>query len=510
MLFEHTHGDPDEIDEQTVVEVLEKVEQEIRQPAEDEAAAERQRAAAAEAEIGRLKGEIAALRAWKDEREAERAARQASLRKVRRISGHAGAALTVVLFAALGVAGILHGKVAWATASVALVAIVASSWAWGTRRPVSATALKACIGAGAATALWFAGRSFRTDQHRTAPAHTRRGICARGARSDRLPNARAIEIRSNMLWGSLHASTTGTTGAAGRLAGAMGAKEAERAELHKTIWRIANDLRGSVDGWDFKTYVLGMLFYRFISENLTAYLNEQERQAGTPDFDYARSARRRGRARAARRRSRRRASTSCPASCSSTSARGPRNDENLNETLASGSSATSRARRSVPTARTTSRVCSTTSTSTRASSAPTVAKRNEKLVKLLDAIGDLEPRRLRRQHDRRVRRRLRVPDDDVRLERRQVRRRVLHAAGGVGAAGPDHGRRQDRGQQGLRPGLRLGLAAPEVREGARPRQRPARVLRPGGQPHDLQPVRGSTCSCTTSTTRSSTSPTATR
>ena len=64
-------------------------------------------------------------------------------------------------------------------------------------------------------------------------------------------------------------------------------KEAQRAQLHKTIWRIANDLRGSVDGWDFKSYVLGMLFYRFISENLTAYLNKQERQAGHPDFDYA-------------------------------------------------------------------------------------------------------------------------------------------------------------------------------------------------------------------------------
>ena len=64
-------------------------------------------------------------------------------------------------------------------------------------------------------------------------------------------------------------------------------KEAELAELHKTIWRIANDLRGSVDGWDFKSYVLGMLFYRFISENLAAYLNEQERRAGNPDFDYA-------------------------------------------------------------------------------------------------------------------------------------------------------------------------------------------------------------------------------
>src|SRR5579859_5832763 len=64
-------------------------------------------------------------------------------------------------------------------------------------------------------------------------------------------------------------------------------KESERAELHKTIWRIANDLRGSVDGWDFKTYVLGMLFYRFISENLTAYLNDQERKAGHKTFDYA-------------------------------------------------------------------------------------------------------------------------------------------------------------------------------------------------------------------------------
>jgi type I restriction enzyme M protein len=64
-------------------------------------------------------------------------------------------------------------------------------------------------------------------------------------------------------------------------------KEAQRAELHKTIWRIANDLRGSVDGWDFKSYVLGMLFYRFISENLTAYINNGEAEAGDPDFDYA-------------------------------------------------------------------------------------------------------------------------------------------------------------------------------------------------------------------------------
>jgi type I restriction enzyme M protein len=64
------------------------------------------------------------------------------------------------------------------------------------------------------------------------------------------------------------------------------ASDSQRAELHKTIWRIANDLRGSVDGWDFKSYVLGMLFYRFISANLTAYVNGGERNAGNPDFDY--------------------------------------------------------------------------------------------------------------------------------------------------------------------------------------------------------------------------------
>jgi type I restriction enzyme M protein len=67
----------------------------------------------------------------------------------------------------------------------------------------------------------------------------------------------------------------------------MNTSVTERAELHKTIWRIANDLRGSVDGWDFKTYVLGILFYRFISENLTVYINQHQRQAGEAGFDYS-------------------------------------------------------------------------------------------------------------------------------------------------------------------------------------------------------------------------------
>lgn len=61
----------------------------------------------------------------------------------------------------------------------------------------------------------------------------------------------------------------------------------EREELHKAIWFIADDLRGSVDGWDFKQYILGMMFYRYISENITNYINEGERKAGDTEFDYA-------------------------------------------------------------------------------------------------------------------------------------------------------------------------------------------------------------------------------
>ncbi len=64
-------------------------------------------------------------------------------------------------------------------------------------------------------------------------------------------------------------------------------KEQEREELHRAIWAIADELRGAVDGWDFKNYVLGTMFYRYISENLTAYINEGEHAAGNKDFDYA-------------------------------------------------------------------------------------------------------------------------------------------------------------------------------------------------------------------------------
>lgn len=63
-------------------------------------------------------------------------------------------------------------------------------------------------------------------------------------------------------------------------------KEKEREELHKTIWKIAEELRGSVDGWDFKQYVLGLLFYRFISENVENYANKIQQEYGIKNFEY--------------------------------------------------------------------------------------------------------------------------------------------------------------------------------------------------------------------------------
>lgn len=164
-------------------------------------------------------------------------------------------------------------------------------------------------------------------------------------------------------------------------------KEAQRADLHKTIWRIANDLRGSVDGWDFKQYVLGMLFYRFISENLAAYLNDHERKAGTADFDYAAlddAAAEFGRAETVSEKG----FYILPSELFVNVRRRARNDENLNETLErvfhniEGSAVGSDSEYDLKGLFDDLDVNSS-------KLGPTVAKRNEKLVKLLDAIGDL-------------------------------------------------------------------------------------------------------------------------
>lgn len=164
-------------------------------------------------------------------------------------------------------------------------------------------------------------------------------------------------------------------------------RDTERAELHRTIWRIANDLRGSVDGWDFKSYVLGMLFYRFISENLTAYLNQQERKAGHADFDYALLSDPKaefGRDETVREKG----FYILPSQLFCNVRRGARQDPNLNETLSrafkdiEGSALGADSEGDLKGLFDDLDVNSS-------KLGPSVARRNDKLVKLLDAIGDL-------------------------------------------------------------------------------------------------------------------------
>lgn len=64
-------------------------------------------------------------------------------------------------------------------------------------------------------------------------------------------------------------------------------KQAERDKLHRTLDEIANDLRGKVDGWDFKAYVLGTLFYRYLCEHLVHVINSEQLAAGEEGFEYA-------------------------------------------------------------------------------------------------------------------------------------------------------------------------------------------------------------------------------
>lgn len=65
------------------------------------------------------------------------------------------------------------------------------------------------------------------------------------------------------------------------------ANRKEQLELFKTIWTIANDLRGAVDGWTFKAYVLGAIFYRYISEDICQYITDEQAKAGIKNFDYS-------------------------------------------------------------------------------------------------------------------------------------------------------------------------------------------------------------------------------
>ena len=164
-------------------------------------------------------------------------------------------------------------------------------------------------------------------------------------------------------------------------------KETQRAELHKTIWRIANDLRGSVDGWDFKTYVLGILFYRFISENLAAYIDEHERKAGRTNFTYASLSD--AEAEFGRRETvAEKGFYILPDELFVNVRRRARSDENLNETLAQVFNNIEVSAVGAESEHDMKGLFDDLDVNS-AKLGPTVAKRNERLVKLLDAVGDL-------------------------------------------------------------------------------------------------------------------------
>jgi type I restriction enzyme M protein len=168
---------------------------------------------------------------------------------------------------------------------------------------------------------------------------------------------------------------------------APSSKEAQRAELHKTIWRIANDLRGSVDGWDFKSYVLGILFYRFISENLTAYINEGERMAGDTSFDYAKLGDKQ--AEFGRRETvAEKGFYILPSELFANVRKQAAGDENLNETLERIFGNIEGSAKGTDSEDDLKGLFDDLDVNS-AKLGNTVARRNEKLVKLLDAIGDL-------------------------------------------------------------------------------------------------------------------------
>lgn len=164
-------------------------------------------------------------------------------------------------------------------------------------------------------------------------------------------------------------------------------KEQERAELHRAIWQIANDLRGSVDGWDFKQYVLGMLFYRFISENLTIYINEDERRSGKKDFDYTKLSDKEadfGRADTVKEKG----FYILPSELFVNVRKNARNDANLNETLAAVFRNIENSAKGASSEDDLKGLFDDLDVNSNKLGG-TVEQRNKKLVKLMEAIGDL-------------------------------------------------------------------------------------------------------------------------
>jgi type I restriction enzyme M protein len=161
-------------------------------------------------------------------------------------------------------------------------------------------------------------------------------------------------------------------------------KEQERTELHRAIWQIANDLRGSVDGWDFKQYVLGILFYRFISENLTNYINANE-----PDknFDYTKLSDKEaefGRSDTVKEKG----FYILPSELFVNVCKNARNDANLNETLSKVFNNIENSAKGFESEDDLKGLFDDLDVNSNKLGG-TVEKRNQKLVKLLEAIGDL-------------------------------------------------------------------------------------------------------------------------
>ena len=165
-------------------------------------------------------------------------------------------------------------------------------------------------------------------------------------------------------------------------------KEQEREELHKAIWNIANDLRGSVDGWDFKQYVLGIMFYRYISENIANYIDTGEHAAGNVDFHYADlsdEAAEEARADMVETKG----FFILPSQLFVNVCKRASKDENLNETLEKIFNAIESSAQGTDSEDDFKGLFDDIDVNSNKLGA-TVAKRNEKLVKLLDGIGDMK------------------------------------------------------------------------------------------------------------------------
>ena len=165
-------------------------------------------------------------------------------------------------------------------------------------------------------------------------------------------------------------------------------REQERAELHRTIWNIANDLRGSVDGWDFKQYVLGMLFYRYISESIIAYINAGEHETGDLTFDYTKLSDEEAE-QAREDLVKTKGFFILPSQLFHNVRARARNDENLNETLANVFKSIEASAQGTASEENFKGLFDDLDVNS-SKLGRTVAHRNEKLVKLLNGVGEMK------------------------------------------------------------------------------------------------------------------------